>query len=72
MRLPMPSRRAETAAAAGRGASPSEVQLMRALIAVAIGMLLALWVMRPVCTSPNVRTMLPELRALAGIHTLVI
>ena len=45
---------------------------MRACIAVAAGLLFALWVLRPACTSPNVRTALPELRALGGVPTLVI
>jgi hypothetical protein len=45
---------------------------MRAFIAVAAGMLLAIWVLRPICNNPSVRTMLPEHRALAGIPTLVI
>ena len=45
---------------------------MRAFIAVAAGVLLALWVLRPLCVDPNVRTALPEQRALSGIRTLVI
>ena len=45
---------------------------MRAFIAVALGLMIALWVLRPACTNPSVRTMLPELRALAGIPSLVI
>ena len=68
----MTIRRAESVAAMGRDESPSEVQMTRAFIAVAIGLLLALWVLRPACTNPSVRTMLPELRALAGIPSLVI
>ncbi len=68
----MPNPRAEPVAAMGCGDSPSEVQLTRAFIAVALGLLIALWVLRPACTRPDVRTMLPELRALAGIQTLVI
>jgi hypothetical protein len=56
----------------GRDESPSEVQIMRAFIAVAVGILLAIWVLRPLCSTPNVRTALPEQRALSGIRTLVI
>ena len=72
MRPPMPTRRAETAAAVGRDESPSDVQIMRAFIAVAAGILLTFWVLRPLCSAPNVRTALPEQRALSGIQTLVI
>jgi len=50
----------------------TEAQVTRACIAVAVGLLLALWLLRPACTTPNVRTALPELRALGGIPTLVI
>ena len=45
---------------------------MRAFIAVATGLLLGFWVLRPLCVDPNVRTALPEQRALSGIRTLVI
>ena len=72
MRRPMPNRRAESSAAVSRDDSPADVQLTRAFIAVAIGLLLAIWVLRPICASPNVRTALPELRALSGVPTLVI
>ena len=72
MRPAMPTRRAETATAVGRDESPSEVQIMRAFIAVAVGILLTMWVLRPLCSTPNVRTALPEQRALSGIQTLVI
>jgi len=72
MRPSMPTRRAETATAVGRDESPSEVQIMRAFIAVAVGILLTIWVLRPLCSTPNVRTALPEQRALSGIQTLVI
>jgi hypothetical protein len=68
----MPNRRAETSAAGRRDAAVLEVQVTRACIAVAVGLLLALWFLRPACTSPNVRTALPELRALGGVPTLVI
>jgi hypothetical protein len=68
----MPNRRAEAQAAGGRDAAVMEIQVMRACIAVAAGLLLALWVLRPACSSPNVRTALPELRALGGVPTLVI
>ena len=68
----MPIHRAESVAALGRDDLPSEAQLTRAFIAVAIGLMIALWVLRPVCANPSVRTMLPELRALAGIPSLVI
>jgi len=72
MRSPMPNRRAEALAAGVRDAAVTEIQVMRACIAVAAGLLLALWVLRPACSSPNVRTALPELRALGGVPTLVI
>ena len=72
MRPTMPTRRAETATAVGRDESPSDVQIMRAFIAVAVGILLTIWVLRPLCSTPNVRTALPEQRALSGIQTLVI
>ena len=72
MRRPMPNRRAEAVAAESRDAVVTEAQVMRACIAVAAGLLLALWVLRPACMSPNVRTALPELRALGGVPTLVI
>ena len=72
MRPAMPTRRAETATAVGRDESPSEVQIMRAFIAVAVGILLTIWVLRPLCSTPNVRTAHPEQRALSGIQTRVI
>jgi hypothetical protein len=72
MPRPMPNRRAEADAAQGRSGTVTEVQVTRACIAVAVGLLLALWVLRPACMSPNVRTALPELRALGGVPTLVI
>jgi hypothetical protein len=68
----MPNRRAEGGAAGSRDAAVTETQVTRACIAVAVGLLFALWVLRPVCMGPNVRTALPELRALGGVPTLVI
>ena len=68
----MPNRRAESLAAMGRDDSPADAQLTRAFVAVALGLLLALWVLAPECTTPDVNSMLPEFRALAGIPTLVI
>ena len=68
----MPNRRAERAAAVGREDSPSDAQMTRAFIAVAVGLALALWMLRPACTDPSVNAMLPEFRALTGIPTLVI
>ena len=56
----------------GRDDSPADVQLTRAFIAVALGLVLALWVLSPGCVDPSVRTLLPEFRALAGIPSLVI
>ena len=56
----------------GRDESPADAQMTRAFIAVAAGLLLAFWVLRPACTSPSVHAMLPEFRALAGIPSLVI
>jgi hypothetical protein len=68
----MPNRRAETAAALGRDESPADVQMTRAFIAVAVGLLLAFWALVPECANPTVRALLPEFRALAGVPTLVI
>jgi len=68
----MPNRRAETAAAVGRDESPADAQMTRAIVAVAIGLVLAIWVLRPLCTNPGVGAMLPEYRVLAGIPDLVI
>ena len=68
----MLNRRVDSSAAVGRDESPADAQLTRAFIAVAIGLLLAIWVLRPICAGPNVRTALPELRALSGVPTLVI
>jgi hypothetical protein len=56
----------------GRGEPPADVQMLRAFIAAAAGLLLAFWMLRPLCADPNVRTALPEQRALGGIPTLVI
>ncbi len=72
MRRPMSNRRSEPPARGGRESVVTEAQVTRACIAVAVGLLLALWLLRPACTTPNVRTALPELRALGGIPTLVI
>jgi hypothetical protein len=68
----MPARRAEPVAAASRDAVSPDAQIMRAFIAVAAGLMLAFWVLRPLCADPNLRTMLPEHRVLAGIPALVI
>ncbi|MGH8131554.1 MAG: hypothetical protein ACRES3_11935 [Steroidobacteraceae bacterium] len=56
----------------GRDSAPADVQLTRAFIAVALGLVFAFCLLRPVCDVPSVRTLLPELRALAGIPSLVI
>jgi hypothetical protein len=55
-----------------RDDAPADVQLVRALVAVVLGLVLALSMLRPAVDVPNVRTLLPELRALAGIPCLVI
>ena len=68
----MPNRRAESGTAMGRDESPADVQMTRAFIAVAMGLLLAFWVLLPECASPTVNALLPEFRALAGVPTLVI
>lgn len=68
----MPNRRAEAGTAVGRDESPADVQVARAFIAVAIGLLLAFWVLVPECASPTVHALLPEFRALTGVPTLVI
>ena len=68
----MPNLRAEPLAAMGRDDSPADVQLTRAFIAVALGLLLALWVLAPECAASSARSIMPEFRALAGSPTLVI
>ena len=72
MHRSMPTRRAEPTAAVGREDSPSEVQMTRAFIAVALGLMLALWMLRTQCVNPSVSAMLPEFRKLTGIPSLVI
>ena len=56
----------------GRVDVPADAQWTRVLIAVALGLLFACSMLRPVVDSPSVRTLLPELRAIAGISCLVI
>ncbi|MGH8249739.1 MAG: hypothetical protein ACREVI_03405 [Steroidobacteraceae bacterium] len=56
----------------GRVDSPADVQLTRALVAVVLGLALALGLLRPLVDVPGVRAVLPELRAVAGIPCLVI
>ena len=55
-----------------RDDAPADVQLARALIAVVLGLVFALGVLRPAVDVPSVRTLLPELRAVAGVPCLVI
>lgn len=55
-----------------RDDAPADVQLARALIAVVLGLVFALGVLRPAVEVPSVRTLLPELRAVAGVPCLVI
>ena len=68
----MPTRRAEDVTAVGRDEASADAQLTRAFIAVALGLVFALSVLRPVVDVPSVRTLLPELRAVAGVPCLVI
>jgi hypothetical protein len=68
----MPTRRAEEVTAVGRDEAPSDVQLTRAFIAAAVGLVLALCLLRPAVDAPSIRSLLPELRAVAGVPTLVI
>ena len=56
----------------GGDESPADTQMTRAFIAVAVGLLLAFWMLIPECASPSVHALLPEFRALAGVRTLVI
>lgn len=56
----------------GRPDSPADTQLSRALVAVALGLVLALSLLRPIVEVPGVRAVLPELRAVAGVPCLVI
>jgi hypothetical protein len=55
----------------GRDDSPADAQITRAFIAVALGLMLAFWVLRPACVDPGVRALPPELRLLADISFLV-
>lgn len=64
--------RAEDAAAVGRDTAPSDVQMTRAFIAVVVGLMFGFCVLKPICDSPSVRTLLPELRVLTGVPSLVI
>lgn len=65
-------RRAEAPAAVGRADAPADQQWTRALLAVALGLALACGMVMIGADEPNVRTMLPELRALAGVSCFVI
>jgi len=56
----------------GRGAAPSDDQMTRVFIAVVIGLVFGLCLLKPYCNSPSVRTVLPEFRVLAGVPSLVI
>jgi len=55
-----------------RDETAADVQLARALIAAVLGLVFALGVLRPAAEAPSVRTLLPELRAVAGVPCLVI
>jgi hypothetical protein len=55
-----------------RDETPADLQLARALIAVVLGLVFALSALRPAVDAPSVRTLLPELRAVAGVPCLVI
>lgn len=68
----MPVHRAEASAAVGNEQSPADVQWARALAAVVLGFLLAGAAMRDVVCAPDLRTVAPEFRALAGVPSLVI
>jgi len=65
-------RRAEAHAAVGRADAPADQQWTRALIAVALGLTLACCLVAVGSGEPNLRTVLPELRALAGVSCFVI
>lgn len=56
----------------GRDTAPSDVQMTRAFIAVVIGLVFGFCLLQPICNSPSVRTLLPELHVLAGVPSLVI
>ena len=68
----MPATRAEFRTAMGRAAAPADMQWARALIAVALGLVFACQLSGRVLDVPSLRTVPPELRALAGIPCLVI
>jgi hypothetical protein len=68
----MPNRKVETVAALGRDESPAGAQMTRAFLAVAVGLLLAFWLLLPERATPTMRALLPEFRALAGVPSLVI
>ncbi len=55
-----------------RDDAPADVQLARALVAVVLGLVFAVGMLRPAVEVPSVRTLLPELRAVAGVPCLVI
>lgn len=55
-----------------RDEAPADAQLTRACIAAALGLVFALALLRPVVDVPSLRTLLPELRAVAGIPCLAI
>jgi hypothetical protein len=56
----------------GRADAPADQQWTRALIAVALGLALACCLVVTGSDEPNIRTMLPELRTLAGVPYFVI
>lgn len=55
-----------------RDEAPADVQLARTLVAVVLGLMFALGMLRPAVDVPSLRTLLPELRAVAGVPCLVI
>lgn len=65
-------RRAEATAAMGRSDAPADVQWTRVLIALGLGVVFAVSLLCPSADEPNLRTMLPELRALVGVSCFVI
>ncbi len=68
----MPMRRAEAPAAMSRSDVPADTQWTRVAIAVALGIVFAVSLLCPGTGEPNLRTMLPELRVLAGVSCFVI
>ncbi len=65
-------RRTEASAAMSRSDVAADTQWTRVLIALVLGVVFAVSLLCPGADEPSVRTLLPELRALAGVSCFVI